>query len=190
MFLSIDELNDIGFKTIGTNVKISNKTSIYNPSHISIGNNVRIDDFSILSAGEGDIIIGNNVHVACFCSLIGKSDIILGDYTGISSRVSIYSSTDDYSGEYLSNPTIPEKYKNVYNSPVYIENHVLIGSGCVVLPGVTIGLGSSIGALSLVTKNINRHELHAGIPAKFIKTLSINFLTQKKLYEYETEKTK
>jgi galactoside O-acetyltransferase len=107
------------------------------------------------------------------------------NYVGVSSRVSIYSSTDDYSGEYLSNPTIPDKYKNVYNAPVIIEENVLIGCGSVILPGVTIGLGSSIGALSLVVRSIEKHELHAGVPTKFIKPLSKDLLNKKILYEEE-----
>ena len=48
-FYSKEELKEIGFKKYGENVLISRKTSIYNPEKIIIGNNVRIDDFCILS---------------------------------------------------------------------------------------------------------------------------------------------
>lgn len=50
-FYSREQLEKIGFKFLGNNVLISDKTSIYSPENISIGNNVRVDDFSILSAG-------------------------------------------------------------------------------------------------------------------------------------------
>ena len=50
-FYSREQLKKIGFKSLGKNVLISDKTSIYSPENISIGNNVRVDDFSILSAG-------------------------------------------------------------------------------------------------------------------------------------------
>ena len=55
-FYSREQLEKIGFKFLGNNVLISDKTSIYSPENISIGNNVRVDDFSILSAGEGTLI--------------------------------------------------------------------------------------------------------------------------------------
>jgi len=57
------ELSQIGFKSLGDNVLISKKTSFYGISRICIGNNVRIDDFCVLSAGIGGIFIGNYVHI-------------------------------------------------------------------------------------------------------------------------------
>ncbi len=48
-FYSRDELKKIGLKKYGENVFLSKKASIYNPEKIEIGNNVRIDDFCILS---------------------------------------------------------------------------------------------------------------------------------------------
>lgn len=56
-FYSREQLEKIGFKVLGENVLISDKTSIYSPENISIGNDVRVDDFSILSAGEGGTLI-------------------------------------------------------------------------------------------------------------------------------------
>lgn len=53
-FYSREQLEKIGFKSLGKNVLISDKSSIYSPENISIGNNVRIDDFCILSAGGGE----------------------------------------------------------------------------------------------------------------------------------------
>ncbi len=55
-FYTRKELERIGFKSIGENVLISDKTSIYSPQNISIGNNVRIDDYCVLSAGGGTLI--------------------------------------------------------------------------------------------------------------------------------------
>ena len=59
-FYSDEELKKIRFKSLGENVLISKKASIYSPEKIIIGNNVRIDDFCILS---GNIQIGNHVHI-------------------------------------------------------------------------------------------------------------------------------
>jgi acetyltransferase-like isoleucine patch superfamily enzyme len=85
LFNKREDLEKIGFKSIGENVLISDKCSIYNAKRIDIGNNVRIDDFCVISAGEAGIEIGNNVHIAVYCSIIGKSKITLSDFSGLSS---------------------------------------------------------------------------------------------------------
>lgn len=167
--LSVAALKALGFAALGENVQISDRASIYNPTQISIGSNVRIDDFCVISAGKGGMHIGNNVHIAAFCSLIGAGKITLADFTGLSSRVSIYSSSDDYSGASLTNPTVPEKFTSVQHANVCLEKHVIIGSGTVVLPGVTLHEGVAIGALSLVHKSCSAFGIYAGSPLKRIK---------------------
>lgn len=160
-FYSKEELKNIGFKSFGKNVLISKKASIYSPQNISIGSNVRIDDFCILS---GDISIGNFIHIAAFCGLFGQYGIEMEDFSGLSSRVSIYTATDDYSGRTLTNPTIPEEYKNVRKGKVKIGKHCIIGSGTVILPKVFIKEGSSIGAMSLVIKSTKEWKTYFGLP--------------------------
>jgi len=167
--LTEEELKGIGFKSIGENVRISDKASIYGAANICIGNNVRIDDFVVLSAGEGGIEIGNYIHIAIFSSLIGTEKITLCDFSNISSRVSIYSSSDDYSGEYMTNPMVPEKLTRVEKRPVYISKHVIIGSGSIILPGVTLSEGVAVGSLSLVNKSFDEFLVVAGIPALKIR---------------------
>ena len=54
-FLTYKQLSKIGFLSLGENVLLSEKASIYNAPKIHIGSNVRIDDFCILSAGEEGI---------------------------------------------------------------------------------------------------------------------------------------
>jgi galactoside O-acetyltransferase len=123
-FISQEKLEKIGFKHLGKNVLISEKASIYNAKNISIGDNTRIDDFCILSAGEGGIEIGRFVHVACFATLMGKEKIIMKDFSGISSRVSVYSSSDSYDGEWMTNPCLPENVTNTIHKEVIIGKHV------------------------------------------------------------------
>jgi galactoside O-acetyltransferase len=98
----------------------------------------------------------------------------MSDFSGLSSRVSIYSSTDDYSGDYLTNPTIDKKFTNVISGDVYIGKHVIIGAGSIVLPNVKINDYSSVGALSLVNKNVDEFKIVAGVPAKEIKNRNKN----------------
>lgn len=168
------------FKHVGSNVLISSKASFYSPSNITIGDNTRIDDFCVLSAGTGGIIIGNNVHIAVFTSLIGKGKIKIEDFVNISSRVSIYSSNDDYSGKYMTNPTIDERFTNVAHGDVLIQKHVIIGSGSIILPNITLEEGVCIGALSLVIRNCECFKVYAGIPAKVIKLRDKNLLKLEK----------
>ena len=149
------ELRKLGFKSLGENVKISRSTKIYHPERINIGSNVRIDDFSLLSPGKDGIGLGNYVHISAYCGLVGKAKIELKDFVGLSSRVYLYSSSDDYSGLSLTNPTVPNKYTDVESDKVVIEKHVILGTCATVLPGVTIGSSSAIGAYSLVNNNFS-----------------------------------
>jgi galactoside O-acetyltransferase len=167
-FYSLDELEELGLAKFGNDVYISRKVSLFNPSHISIGSHVRIDDFCVLSAGSGGIEIGNYVHIAVFSSLIGKGEIALGDFCNLSSRVSIYSSNDDYSGEWLTNPTVPVDFTNVMHADVTLGKHVIVGAGAVILPGVYIEEGTAIGALSLVDKSCQAFKVYCGVPIRYI----------------------
>lgn len=166
-FYSQEELKNIGFRIFGRNVLISRKASVYGAEQISLGNNVRVDDFCILS---GKIEIGNYVHIAAYAALYGgEAGIYIGDFVGLSARTSVYSATDDYSGVALTNPTVPEQYKNVENSPVYIGKHVLVGATSVILPGVFLGEGSSFGSFSFITHDSEEWSMNMGIPARKVK---------------------
>ena len=181
-FYDENELREMGFKSLGTGVKLSRKASYYNTANISIGDYTRIDDFCVLSAGEGGIEIGRNVHIAVFCLLIGQSRITMGDFSGLSSRVAIYSSNDDYSGESMTNPTVSDKYAKRSSAPVAIGRHAIVGCGVIILPGVTIGEGASIGALSLVLKNCEPFKIYFGVPAKYLKDRSRELLEVEKQF--------
>lgn len=166
----------MGFAAVGENVLISDRASFYNCANISIGNNVRIDDFCVLSAGVGGIILGNYIHIAVYSSLIGIGKITLSDFSGTSSRVAIYSSSDDFSGQWMTNPTVPAEYTGVTHADVLIGRHVIIGSGAVILPGVVIEEGVAIAALSLVKKRCNAFGIYMGTPAKRIAERKRNLL--------------
>lgn len=175
-FLSQAQLDALNFKYLGQNVLISDKASLYNTSNISIGDNSRIDDFCIISAGGEGISIGRYVHIACYCSLIGKSRIEMHDFSGLSSKVSIYSSSDDYSGNYLTNPTVPQEFTNVIHKPVILKKHVIVGASAVILPGVIAEEGAAIGAFALVVKSCEPFSIYGGIPARKVKERNKNIL--------------
>ncbi|MFZ4413849.1 MAG: acyltransferase [Bacteroidales bacterium] len=165
-FYSNQELALIGFKSIGSKVLISRKASIYSPEEISIGNNVRIDDFCILS---GDITIGSHVHISAYSALYGQFGIKMEDYTGLSPRCTVFSAMDDFSGEYLIGPMVEKTKTNLTGGLVHIKKYSQIGAGCVIFPNIIIEEGVAVGAMSLVNKNLKAWTIYSGIPARMIK---------------------
>ena len=184
-FYTKQELLDIGFAKVGDNVLISNRCSIYQADQMEIGNNVRIDDFCILI---GRIVLGNNIHIGAFCHLSGGSGIIMEDFSGLSQRCSLYTQSDDYSGESLTNPTIPNQYKNIKSGRIKIGKHSIIGASCVILPDVVIGEGVSVGAMSLINRSIDAWTINAGVPCKVIRSRNKKVLELEKQYEEQKKK--
>ena len=165
-WLSQKQVAARGFKSIGAEVLLSSKVSLYNCERISLGSRVRIDDFCVLAAGDGGVQIGSNVHLGVGCSLVGRGKIVLSDFSGLSSRVAIYSSSDDYSGFGVTNPTVPSEFRAVTHADVFLQNHVIVGAGSVILPGVVLEEGVAVGALSVIRKNCTAWGIYAGNPAR------------------------
>jgi acetyltransferase-like isoleucine patch superfamily enzyme len=175
-----NELKNLGFKYVGKNVKISDKASIYNYEQIEIGNNSRIDDFCVVS---GKIKIGKNVHITPMCLVAGgEKGIIFKDFTTIAYGVQIFTQSDDYSGKTMVNSTIPKKYKNEYKKKVILGKYTIIGAGSIIMPGVRLRKGTSIGAMSLVLKDTKSWSIYVGSPAKKIKNRKKKLLSLKKIY--------
>ena len=173
-FLTRDELQSMGFKHLGKNVLISDKASIYNPEKISIGDESRIDDFCVLS---GEITIGRNVHIATLNNLLaGKSTIFMDDFSAVAFGSHIIAQSDDYSGAAMTNPTVPLEYRLEKSEPISIGRHALLGTGCIVLPGVTIGDGVSAGAATVFLKDAEEWSIYVGSPARRLKERSKELL--------------
>lgn len=182
-FYSKEELKCLGLKRVGEKVLISNKASIYSAEKIEIGNNVRIDDFCILS---GKIILGCNIHISAYTGLFGgDKGIYIGNYVTISSRNVIYAINDDYSGEAMTNPMVDDKYRNVQEAEVTIGDHAIIGSGCIVFPGVIIGEGAAAGAMGLINKSLEPWSMNKGTPCKKYRDRSKKLLELQVKYENE-----
>lgn len=179
-YLTDKELIDFGFKSLGKEVKISDKAAIYNAELISIGDYSRIDDFCVLS---GHITIGRNVHLAPFCLVAGGIEgIVMEDFVGAAYHVQIFSQSDDYSGRTMTNPTVPYEFKNETKKAVHIGRHVILGASSIVFPGVTVSEGCSTGAFTLVNKTTEPWGIYIGNPAKRVKSRHKNLLELEKLY--------
>lgn len=166
-FLTPSEVKDLGLATTGVDVQISRDARIYGASQVSIGDHVRIDAFTLISAGA-PVTIGSYVHIAPFCSLSGRGGIVIEDFSGLSGHVSIYTSSDDYSGRTMTNPTVPAEFKDVKSAHVHIGRHVIIGAGTILLPGASIGDGSAVGALCMVSRPLPEWKIFAGNPLRII----------------------
>lgn len=168
-FYSEPELAGLGLKSYGKSVLISRFAKIYGAQNISIGDNVRIDDFCILS---GHITLGSNIHISAYVALYGSKGIVLEDFTGISPQTTIYSAMDDFSGDYLIGPIHDESKTNVTGGPVIIKRFSQIGTKCCVFPNLTIGEGVAVGACSLVTKSLKEWGIYIGTPVRYLKPRS------------------
>lgn len=132
-----------------------------------IGDNVMIDTPFHCDYGK-NIFLGSNVVINMNCTLVDCAPIYIGSQVLIASNVQIYTA---------SHPVLPQErlvteweegkgtFFRTYALPIEIEDQVWIGGGCVLLPGVTIGKGSVIGAGSVVTHSIRPAVLLLGIHA-------------------------
>ena len=177
-FYTKSELENMGFKKIGDNVLISRLARFYGIKNISIGSNVRIDDFAILS---GNITLGNFIHISANSGITGGSEgVEFGDFCGISSYSKIFSSTDDFNGGYLVGPCIPLKYRNVKQGRVTLKKHNHIGSHSLVLPNSYFEIGSTLGPMSLnMGRKFKQWTYYFGNPAKKIYDINSNVIIYK-----------
>lgn len=170
------DLRELGFKSLGTNVLIARDSIFVGVPNIAIGSHVRIDSNVTFASVSGSLTIGDYVHIGGGSHINCTSGVSIGDYVAISQGVKIYSASDDYSGEYMTNPTVPRHLRKDQVGEITIRNHVVIGSGSVILPGVELAEGAAIGALSVVKSNVTEFTIVAGSPAKFIRNRSRNVL--------------
>ena len=179
-FLSKKKLNEIDFKFLGNNVLLSDKVSIYDAAQISIGDNSRIDDFCVLS---GKVTIGRNVHIAVFCNVAGgEKGIIMEDFSGLAYGCQVFTQSDDYSGQSLTNPTVPDKYKHETKAAIVIGRHSILGTNSLVFPGVVMGEGTSVGAQAMVTKSTEEWSIYLGAPAKKVRKRHKDILKLERQY--------
>jgi len=183
-FYSEKELKQFKFQSIGKNVLIKKNVGMFFIENISIGSNVRIDDNVIIvaSSKENPVKIGNYVHIATNCYLAGSAGIEMSDFSGLATGVQIFSASDDYSGKKLTNPTVGKPYIGGKFGKVTLGKHVIIGAGSIVLPDVNIKQGSSVGALSLVNKDLEDWGVYFGIPVKKIKDRQKDILKLEKKF--------
>lgn len=155
-------------KSVGEDVFISGAVEIRRPHLVSIGNHVAIDSgVYITTAAE----IGDYVHLAPYSTFIGGKIgfFKVGNFSGIAAGCRIICASDDYMGSGLVGPTIPKQYQAITAAPVILEDFVTLGINVIVMPGITLGEGSVVGAGAIVTKNTKPWTFYIGTPARGIR---------------------
>lgn len=157
---------EIGKIELGSNVVVDPTSSLNN---VLIGNNVKIAKYcSIYGSPENLLEIGEGSYVGMFSVLNGFSKLLkIGKNVSIAQNVNIM--TD-------SGPNASLLMQSVYpilKGPVTIDDHAWIGAGVIVAPGVSIGKCSIVGANSFVTTDVEPYSLYAGNPAVFIKKIEV-----------------
>lgn len=177
------------FASCGEKVLVDRTVVLINPANIHLGNKVRIDAFTVLNASAFEIVIGSYIHISSHCQLAASGGKIeMQDFSGLSSRVSIFTASDDYVGGSLTNPMLPNQYKKMKYGPVSLQKHVIIGCGTVIMPNLTLGIGSAVGALSFVNKNVYEYTVVSGHPAKKICDRNKEALLENELKFLEEQK--
>ncbi len=176
-YFSEHEIKEFGFKSVGKNVLIAKSCTIIGLENISIGNNVRIDGYSTITATQqGYMNIGSYVHIGGYCAIFAGAGVVMKDFSGLSQGVKIYSTSDDYSGSVLTNPTVPVEYTGVIRKPVSLEKHVIVGAQTIIMPGIVVAEGCAVGANSLITKSTESWSIYFGSPAKKLKQRNKNII--------------
>lgn len=139
-----------------------------------IGENVAVDAPFHCDHGK-NIFLGNDVIIGMNCTFVDNQTIRVGDRVLIASNVQIYTS---------SHPILPQErlvqdwkergttFFRTYARPVEIGNNAWIGGGCILLPGITIGENSVIGAGSVVNRPVPPNCVAAGNPCRVIRSLT------------------
>ena len=154
-----------GFRHLGRDVTVYPWARIVYPEMVSLGDHCIVDDFAFIHGGRG-VTLGEYVHIAVHALIMGGGECEIGPFSGIAMGAQILTGSDDYAGVTLLGPAIPLPWRRPGRSVVRIGRQTVIGANAVVLPGVTIGDGVAVGALSLVTHDLPPWTLCYGIPAE------------------------
>lgn len=157
------------FKKIGKNVQIGKNVYFRYPEEVEIGDNVIIDEFCYFTT---KLKIGNNVHIAPFCSVIGgkQSELIMEDFSVFSAGVRAICSSDDFINGPFTSVAIPAGFRpNCVIGQIKLEKHCIAGTGTIILPNITFKKGSGTGAGTLANKNLEEWGMYVGTPCRKIK---------------------
>ena len=123
----------------------------------------RILNFTLVG-DYSNLYLHSNADINQEVMLVAKDRIEIGENSTLAYRVAVYTSAFPHGN--LLTRVYPKKI-----APVIIEDNCWIGANAILLPGITIGRCSEVGAGSVVTKNVPPYSVVAGVPARVIKTM-------------------
>ena len=150
------------FAAIGDKVVIEAGVLVFKPDRIRIGSNVYIGHNAILRAyDKNDLVIGDNTWIGQGCYLNSAGGLEIGARVGIGPCVKVMTSRHGEEGH-----SVPVLMCDLEFARVVIEEDSDIGIGAIILPGVTVGKGSIVGAGAVVTRDVEPYAVVAGVPAR------------------------
>jgi acetyltransferase-like isoleucine patch superfamily enzyme len=184
--------------SLGKNVRFGMGVHIYSPEWVRIGDDCWIDDYVIILAGpvaddgqhicrrpnpnfsfkEGEVVIGQRVHVAPFVQLQGHGGLHIGSRLTIAAGAKVYSLSHHHRDLTGRNPDpvawkfvglVPGEEQALICAPTVIGDNAAVGLNSVVLPGSVIGHNSWLGAQSLLQGELAPDVIAAGVPARVLK---------------------
>jgi hypothetical protein len=173
-FYYSDELRSMGV-TCGVNCLVHKSNTIINPEKLTLGNDVRIDGFSVISCGIG-INIGSNVHIASHVVLMGGAGIDVKDYASIASGAKVFSVSDDVMGRGLVGPCVENSTRYLHSGKVTLDQHSVLCINSAIMPGSTLNYGSIALPFSLIIGNTDKFKVYSGNPGKILKDRKLDFL--------------
>lgn len=171
---SVDVNVSEGFFSIGTGSSIGKFSILVIPkkTKLIIGSSSYIGRYVEIGPAPSEIVIKNNITIQDRCMLLGKiqinSNTIIGPNVFISSGQHHFNQIPPMPIRMQDNLVLSSKLKYDHKK-VTLEEDCWIGTYSVIMPGVTIGKGSIIGAGSIVTKNIPPYSIAVGNPCQVIK---------------------
>ena len=178
------------FKKCGKNLIIDIGVSITGVKFISVGDNVFIDKYCIISTGieltgkierkpnpdftfdEGEIFLGNDIHIVQFCIIMGYGGVHIDNNCVISANCKLYSLTNtayDMNGKSSIVSIMPYEQANFLLAPIVLKFNVWLGLNSVVMPGVTVHQSSFSVSNSILLNSFPENSYISGSPAKKIR---------------------
>ena len=152
----------------GENVFIGHNTIITQPQNVYLGDNVRIDPFTLITS---KLVVKNYVQICAYAMLGGSyNTIFLEDWTFIGYGSKLFTNSEDYSG--AGGPVNEFWGKGrVYKGDITLNKYAGIASDVMVFPGIEFPEGTCIGAKSLVTRTtqLDPYKVYTGNPLKWFK---------------------
>ncbi|WP_028987073.1 sugar O-acetyltransferase [Thermicanus aegyptius] len=111
-----------------------------------------------------NIIVGDNFYANFGCTILDVNKVTIGDHVLLGPNVQIYTATHPID-------PVERLTGKEFSKPIFIGNNVWIGGGTIICPGVKIGDHVTIGAGSVVTKDIPDHVVAVGNPCKVIREI-------------------